>query len=94
VHRAAIKNQHAIASVLIENGGEVDMVDSNGRTALHWATFYGHLDTVKVLIDNDADQDIIDRANCTCASIAKTRKHILITEFLEQWKVDHPQPAE
>lgn len=38
-------------------GQSLDIPDESGMTALHWASLYGHVDAVQVLLDNGADLD-------------------------------------
>ena len=42
---------------LLKKGARQKVTDNDGKTPLHWACGCGHLETVKVLINNDADID-------------------------------------
>ena len=41
--------------VLVESGAEVDRVCEHGRTALHIAAWWGHVEVVKYLMEHGAD---------------------------------------
>ncbi len=44
-----------IVKLLLDNGANIDQVDSDGTTALFMAAQSGHLDMVKYLLEHDAD---------------------------------------
>ena len=46
-----------IVAKLLKKGARTGIKDDNGKTPLHFATSNGHLKTVKVLINNQADID-------------------------------------
>ena len=49
-----------VAKVLIQNGADVNAVDKDKWTALHFAAEKGHVDVAKVLIQNGADVNAVD----------------------------------
>ncbi|XP_062587167.1 rabankyrin-5-like isoform X2 [Saccostrea cucullata] len=50
LHLAAEKDHAAICSILLSNKIDYDAVDENHRNALHVATMYGNINTVRVLL--------------------------------------------
>ena len=56
----------------------IDMWDTQGRTAMHWATLHSHLDTCKVLISNGASLSIEDNYGLTPAEAAKDQRAQLV----------------
>jgi ankyrin repeat protein len=48
------------AEILVRYGAAVDVRDSQGRTALHWAVGAGSLEVVRVLVGGGADGDAAD----------------------------------
>ena len=54
-----------VAKVLIQNGADVNAVDWNKWTALHFAAWEGHVDVAKVLIQNGADVNAVDENKFT-----------------------------
>ena len=61
----------AVAKVLVDAGAEVNRQCEHGRTALHMAAAWGHLDLVKYLLANSADPSIRDEENMTPAMVAR-----------------------
>jgi ankyrin repeat protein len=61
----------AVASVLLAAGAEVNRQCEHGRTALHMAAAWGHLDMVKFLLEHSADPSIRDELNMTPPMIAR-----------------------
>jgi ankyrin repeat protein len=61
----------AVAKVLIDAGAEVNRQCEHGRTALHMAAAWGHLELVKYLLANSADPSIRDAENMTPAMLAR-----------------------
>ncbi len=59
-----------VAKLLIEAGAEVNRQCEHGRTALHIAAAWGHLDVVKYLLENAADASIRDDEGMTPAMVA------------------------
>lgn len=55
----------AVAAKLIKYGVDVDAPDKHGRTALHYAAYHGHLQVVKLLVENKAKLNIKDQQNHT-----------------------------
>ena len=56
--RAAKKGKLALIKQGISDKIDVNCLDSGGRTALHWATFQGHLHLVEYLVIQHADVNI------------------------------------
>lgn len=58
MHLAAQEGNLEAAIVLIQHQAELDAVDVNNSTALHFAAHNGHLEIVKLLIEKGADMNI------------------------------------
>jgi len=61
-----------IAKTLLEAGAELDGVDENGETPLHFAVFNGFVDLAVFLIQNGADTDAKSDEGKTPIDIART----------------------
>jgi ankyrin repeat protein len=60
-----------VAKVLLDAGADVNRQCEHGRTALHMAAAWGHLDLVKYLLAKSADPSIRDEENMTPAMVAR-----------------------
>ena len=60
-----------VAKVLVDAEAEVNRQCEHGRTALHMAAAWGHLDLVKFLLEKSADPSIRDEENMTPAMVAR-----------------------
>jgi ankyrin repeat protein len=60
-----------VAKVLVDAGAEVNRQCEHGRTALHMAAAWGHLDLVKYLFESGADPSIRDELDMTPAKVAR-----------------------
>ncbi|KAL2608630.1 hypothetical protein R1flu_027203 [Riccia fluitans] len=68
LHLAVKENDVPHIRKLIEDGAELDARDKFGRTPLHWALVYGHLEAARVLILNTDKVALEDsRDNCGCS---------------------------
>ncbi len=59
--QAAGFNNVEILKILIANGAQVNQLDINKDHALNWATYYGHLQAMELLIKNGADLELISK---------------------------------
>lgn len=59
LHWAAIKGQAQAATLLIQHGALIDFQNTSGAMPLHLAISYSHIDTIKVLLDNNANPNVV-----------------------------------
>lgn len=59
---------------ILRNGANLDLADSTGYTALHWAVISQHYEFAKLLIKEGADVNIKDPAGKTPQDWAKERE--------------------
>ena len=52
---------------------EVNELDNDGRTCLHWAAYKGFTDTIRLLLVLNAQIDITDKEGCTALHWAAIR---------------------
>lgn len=62
---------------------EIDRQDGYGRTALMWATSYGYLDVVQLLISWNANVHLKNNGGHTAVDIARLEGQVEVWEFLE-----------
>ena len=67
----------------INNGIDVNLKDSNGKTALMHAVYKENLAVVKLLLENNADPNIKDRDGDTALDYAKIFNYTNIVQLLE-----------
>ncbi|XP_031347589.1 acyl-CoA-binding domain-containing protein 6-like [Photinus pyralis] len=65
IHWAADRGHHEIISILISNGIDVNLEDSEMQTSLHYAAACGHKECVRVLLENNADVNLADDSGFT-----------------------------
>ena len=69
-------------TLLLERGASVNRQDERGRTALSHACEHGHLDAVKVLVQNNADPELVDSWGNTALMYASVAGHSPVVDFL------------
>ena len=80
---AAFEGYYDIVSYLIESGADVDLTSRNGATALHAASQEGHLEIVRILVDDGkADVDIKMNDGATAMDLAASHGHVDVVKFL------------
>ena len=60
LHFACLVDNSSIVKILIDNGADVNAMDSNNATPLHWACCQGKYSTVKYLLKHGADTSLVD----------------------------------
>lgn len=81
--QAALHNHKAVVSLLLDNGAEVNAVDTHsGDTSLMLATWNGHIDIVKLLLRHGADITIKNLKEENALKHAETRGWNDITNLL------------
>lgn len=73
---------------LLDEGLPPDSVDSQGETALGWATFNGHADVVRVLVNQGADVNRKNRHGNPPVIYAAAKGHTEILALLIQRGAD------
>lgn len=67
---------------LLQSRVDVDKGDYDDRCALHLASEEGHLDVVKMLVEQGADVNVMDRWGTTPLKGSETNSHFHIADFL------------
>lgn len=73
---------------LIKSGADVNAKDDEGKTALMWASMYGHNDMIKFLIKNGADVNAKDNNGNTALMFASKYGHDDIVKLLTEAGAD------
>ena len=75
-----------IAELLTSSGADVNIRDSYGNTALHWASMYGHLEIVQLLLCQGADMSIRANSGRTALDIASSYGRLQeVANCLRKW---------
>ena len=69
---------------LLNNGAEIDGKNINGKTALMYASERGHIASIKLLIQNQADVSLRDNQNQIASNLASTEQ---VSNFLRTYKL-------
>ena len=65
-HVAAQYGQTAfLYHVALRWGADMDVLDADGRSPLHWAAYKGYGDTIRLLLVMDACHTLADKEGCT-----------------------------
>ncbi len=80
-----IRNGHvAIVHAFLERGADVNFVDRNGGTPLHWAAARGLADIVELLLRYGADRTIADRDGDLPLNIAEEKNNHKLVNLLKE----------
>ena len=85
LHLAAAFDQHRIAKMLISEDGNVNIVnitDGKGWTPLMFAAHEGNAVVLQVLVDHEADINLMEHNNRTALHLAKFNDQHLVVEIL------------
>lgn len=69
---------------LIRAGTKVNAALENELTLLMWAAAYGHESSVRLLLEQGADRQLIDRRGKTAMDMAREGNHMNVVSLLEQ----------
>lgn len=65
IHKAALESDYSYALRLIEQKVNLDELDQNGHSPLHWAVFRGDIEFVKLLLEAGANPNILSSDGVT-----------------------------
>ena len=66
LHIAAINGHYQILRFLIDKGINIEEVDLDGCTSLHYSCYWGHHLCTKILLENNARMDLKNRSGESC----------------------------
>jgi ankyrin repeat protein len=77
-----------IIKLLLNNGGDINIVDVCGYTMLIFAAARGYTEIVKLLFDNKVDVNYVDKHKKTALAYAIDNKQVDITKLLIECNAD------
>lgn len=81
---AALEGQHLLLEQLLIEGADVNALDRDGQTLLHWAVKEGDIEAVEMLLNFQADRAIQDRAGKSALQYAEERNQRQIVHLLRR----------
>ena len=78
------KNKHEVLKKMLLLGSDPNIKDSNGWTALHYACQYGDFESLKILIDTNADINAFSNNQRTPLHLAAKMNRVDIVKYLTE----------
>jgi ankyrin repeat protein len=72
--------------LLLAKGADVNAVDNNRNSALHYAAGYNAAEACTLLLENGADVSVKNADEKTAAEVAELNEHAGIVELLASFK--------
>ncbi len=72
-----------MTSALLAKGANVNCANTNGKTALIYAAYYGKTEVVKLLMDGGANKTMKDKWGETALDYALQRNHPSVVALLQ-----------
>lgn len=84
LNAAAEQGQLTMIELMLVDGVDIDAIEDDGGTLLHWAARQGHLDAVELLIERGATINIRDTAGKTPLHEAMEWGHAEVADLLRR----------
>lgn len=85
LHKAAYKGDIEEIKTLIQQGEDVNGLNSEGATPLHWAAFKGKPDAARILLQYGANVNATTKKGSTPLRLAKTHKREKVVNLLQSY---------
>jgi len=90
---AALNNRVAVVTYLLDEGCDLNAVDSTGQTAIHWAVVRGAIPALETLLRAGADVNATDsRGYAACHVAAQYGQTAVLYHLSMKWAVDTDVP--
>jgi ankyrin repeat protein len=90
-----LTKQQAVIELLLRNGANVNVVDTYGRNALHYAALYCPVTMVQAILANGASTNVLDKGNKTPVFYAAWREidSLTVLKALVKAEAQVPDPS-
>jgi Zn-dependent protease with chaperone function len=85
---AANEDDTETINTLLDEGADINEVDSEGSTALHWAVYSGYYDAAALLLENGADPNTVDDYDSTPLLTAVYAEDVEMVKLLLEYGAD------
>ncbi|MCM3599172.1 M48 family metallopeptidase [Robertmurraya korlensis] len=85
---AASENDTDSISTLLDEGADINEVDSEGSSALHWAVYSGYYEAAVLLLENGADANTVDIYDATPLISAVFAEDVEMVKLLLEYGAD------
>ncbi len=85
---AASENDTDAISTLLDEGADINEVDSEGSSALHWAVYSDQLDAAALLLESGANANTVDAYDSTPLIDATYHENVEMVKLLLQYGAD------
>jgi ankyrin repeat protein len=88
LHRAVWRADVSLAKYLLDVGAQVDALDENERTPLHWAAFFGatHGELIALLLRHGSDMTRRDKLKLSAVQISRVKKFDNAVKIFEEFR--------
>lgn len=88
LHRAVWRADVALSKYLLDIGAQVDALDENDRTPLHWAAFFGatHGELIALLLRHGSDLTVRDKLKLTAVQISRVKKFDNAVKIFDEFR--------
>jgi hypothetical protein len=88
LHYATVRNQEAVAKVLLKHGADVNALSKTNNAAIHYCAERDLTEIAKLLIDNGADLGIRDNSGWTPLHTAAAKDNLAVAKVLIEGDAD------
>jgi uncharacterized protein len=87
LHKAVVENDlYTCSSILSDGITDINSIDKDGNTALHFAADRGYIEIVKLLLSRGALLNLVDTEGNTPLMLATLCEHNDVINILKNWK--------
>jgi ankyrin repeat protein len=89
---AVFKRRNTILRMLLDHGGNPNLIDRHGNTPLHDATYHNAYDGAQILLQKGADPDIPNAKGESARMVAIRHNDQKMIDLIESYTLDIKEP--